>query len=101
MKKRTAVLLILLLTYVVTHSTPELALRTHVFFMGHPVIAITTDIEEDHYHNDHHKTEFEKLNAWSYILTTPPVEKATESELISFVVKKKGFLHFAEYLGEA
>lgn len=100
MKKRTAVLLVLLMIYVITHSTPELALRTHVFFMGHPIIAITTDIEEDPYHNDYHKAEFEKLDASAYILTNPPVEKATESELISFMVKKKGLLHFAEYFGE-
>lgn len=100
MKKRTAVLLFLLLTYVVTHSTPELALRTHVLFMGHPVIAITTDVENSLYHNDYHKAEFEKLNAKAYILTKLPVEKATESELISLVVEKRGFLHFAKYFGE-
>ncbi|AQQ52590.1 hypothetical protein [Planococcus lenghuensis] len=100
MRKRTLVLLTLLMIYVVTHCTPELALRTHVFFMGYPVIAVTTDIEDDPYHNDYHRTAFEQMNARAYMLTKPPIEKATESELVSFLVKKKGFLHYAEYLGE-
>lgn len=100
MRKRTLILLALLMIYIVTHSTPELALRTHVFFMGHPIIAVTTDIEDDQYHNDYHKTAFETMNARAYMLTKPPVEKVTKSELTSFLVKKKGFLHYAEYLSE-
>jgi len=41
-----------------------------------------------------------ELQAKAYPLTKPPTEKATEGELRNFLVKKIGFLHFAEYYGE-
>ncbi|TCN26273.1 hypothetical protein [Mesobacillus foraminis] len=40
------------------HSTPKLALRTYVFFTGHPIAAVTTGIIDDEYHNQVDKEAF-------------------------------------------
>ena len=86
--------------FVLLHSTPSMALRTPVFFMGYPKAAITSEIIEDEFHNKIDKEKFMELHAKAYTLTKPPTEKATEGELRNFLVRKFGFLHFAEYYGE-
>ncbi|MBG9586351.1 hypothetical protein [Cytobacillus firmus] len=88
------VLLILL------HSTPNMALRTHVFFSGYPAAAIGSGIIEDAFHNEVDRDRFAELNAKAYTLTEPPVEKATQGKLRNYLVRKYGFFYFAEYYGE-
>ena len=39
MKKIIGVIVIILLTYYALHSTPSLAVRTALFFEGHPIVA--------------------------------------------------------------
>lgn len=101
MKKWISITVVIIGVFVLLHSTPNMALRTHVFFMGYPKAAITSGIIEDEFHNQIDKEKFVELNAKAYTLTKPPIEKATEGELRNFLVKKIGFLHFAEYYGEA
>ncbi|MBY6036919.1 hypothetical protein KUV80_09650 [Fictibacillus nanhaiensis] len=86
---------------ILLHSTPSMALRTHVFFMGYPKAAITSGIIEDDFHNKVDREKFSELNAKAYTLTKPPIEKATSGVLRNYLVRKIGFLHFAEFLGEA
>jgi hypothetical protein len=100
MSKKGIILSITILLFLVLHSTPNLALRTHVFFMGYPKAAITSGIIEDEYHNDVDKEKFTELNAKAFTLTKPPIEKATDGELRNFLVRKFGIFHFAEYYGE-
>jgi len=100
LKKLIGIAVILGFIFLVLHSTPNLALRTCVFFMGYPKAAFITDIADDEYHNKFDKKKFAKLNAKAYTLTKPPFEKATESELRNYLVRKKGFLYFADYYGE-
>ncbi|WP_408009845.1 hypothetical protein ACJROX_05990 [Pseudalkalibacillus sp. A8] len=52
------------------------------------------------YHNKVDKEMFAELNAKAYTLTTPPIEKATQGELRNYLVRKIGFLYFAEFYGE-
>lgn len=99
--KRWIGITVVLVIFILLHSTPSMALRTHVFFMGYPKAAITSEIIEDEFHNNIDKEKFIELHAKAYTLTKPPTEKATEGELRNFLVKKFGFLHFAEYYGEA
>lgn len=68
--------------------------------MGYPQIAITTEIIDDEYHNEVDQEKFAELNAKAYTLTKPPIEKATQGELRNYLVRKFGFLYFAEYYGE-
>ena len=91
---------VLLLVVTILHSTPHLALRTHVFFLGYPKSAVMSGIVDDDYHNRIDKDKFAELNAKAYTLTEPPVEKATQGELRNFLVRKIGIWHIAAYYGE-
>jgi hypothetical protein len=100
MKKWIGFLSVLVLIFILLHSTPHMALRTEVFLMGYPAAALTSSIVDDEFHNDVDKDAFSALNAKAYTLTKPPVEKATQGQLRKYLVRKVGFLHFAEYYGE-
>jgi hypothetical protein len=99
-KKVIIIVTLSILFFIMLHSKPNIALRTHVFTMGYPKAAITSDIVDDEFHNEVDKERFAKLNAKAYTLTKPPTEKATQGELRNFLVRKYGFLYFAEYYGE-
>jgi len=100
LKKKIIIIVSLLVVFIVLHSTPSMALRSHIFFMGYPKAAITSGITEDKEHNEVDKNKFAELNAKAYSLTNPPIEKATHGELRNYLVRKFGFLHFAEYYGD-
>jgi hypothetical protein len=100
MKKRLMIIISLLSIFVIAHATPSMALRTEVILMGHPVASLTTRIIEDDFHNQVDKEKFAELNAKAYTLTKPPVETATQGKLRNYLVRKVGFLYFAEYYGE-
>ncbi|MGB8002581.1 MAG: hypothetical protein WCF60_21115 [Anaerobacillus sp.] len=95
-----SVLVAIGILFLALHITPKVALRTHLFFMGYPKAAITTEIVDDEFHNREEKEAFEKTNTKAYTLTEPPTEKATQGELRNFRVTKDGYLYFADYLGE-
>ncbi|MGP4079430.1 hypothetical protein ACTWQL_05895 [Pseudalkalibacillus sp. R45] len=97
LKKSISVMVVIVVVFLLLHSTPTL---TQVFLMGYPKAAITSGIIEDDFHNEIDINRFDQLNAKAYTLTTPPIEKATQSELRNYLVKKIGFLHFAEFYGE-
>ncbi|MEL3971747.1 hypothetical protein AAEO50_05575 [Rossellomorea oryzaecorticis] len=100
MKKWIGLVSVLVLIFIMLHSTPHLALRTKVFLMGYPAAALASSIVDDEFHNDRDKDAITALNANIYTLTDPPVEKATQGQLRNYLVRKVGFLHFAEYYGE-
>jgi hypothetical protein len=83
-------------TFLLLHSTPNTALRTNVFAIGHPVKAITTGIIEENNINKQDNAEYTNL----YKLTKPPYEKGTGGTLIYFTVSKINFLYFADYCCE-
>ena len=87
--------------YIILHSTPTLALRTHLFMNGHPIVSLSTGIVDDELHNNIDKQILESQNAKCYTLTKPAFEKVTQSNLSNYKVTKKGFLFYAEYYGEA
>ncbi|MBS8266388.1 hypothetical protein DYI25_18350 [Mesobacillus boroniphilus] len=100
MRNKIIILAALVIVFILLHSTPTMALKTHVFMMGYPKAAISSGVIEDEYHNEVDKEKFAELNAKAYTLTKPPTEKATQGELRNYLVRKVGFLHFAEYYGE-
>ena len=97
MKKTIGIIASLGIIFILLHSTPKIAVKCHVFIMGHPIKALTTEVYVTSIDNEYENEILNELNAKSYTLTKPPFEKATESELDTFLVKKKGFLYFAEY----
>lgn len=84
---------LVILLFVLLHTTPKMALRTHLFFEGYPKIAFTSEIVDYEYLNLPANEEESK----GYILTEPPFEKDTGGILDTYQVKKTGFLYFAEY----
>ncbi|MRX72736.1 hypothetical protein GJU40_11305 [Bacillus lacus] len=100
-KKKIIILLTLGIILFVLHSTPHMALRTHVFIMGYPKAALTSEIVDDVYHNKADEQKFAEMNAKAYTLTKPPVEKATQGILSNFLVKRIWFFFTAEYYGDA
>jgi hypothetical protein len=99
-KKEVIFLVALATIFLLLHSTPSMALRTQVFIMGYPKVALTSAIIDDEYHNEVDKDKFAELNAKAYTLTKPPIEKATQGELSNFLVRKIGFFYLAEYYGD-
>jgi hypothetical protein len=87
-------------TFLLLHSTPNTALRTTVFAMGHPVKAITTGIIEEKNISKQDKMEYAKSNMKLYKLNNPPYEKGTGGTLIYFSVRKINFLYFADFCCE-
>lgn len=47
MKRIIGVIVIILLTYYALHSTPFLAVRTALFFEGHPIVAFSGEVEKE------------------------------------------------------
>ncbi|APH13269.1 hypothetical protein NPD5_1222 [Clostridium sporogenes] len=93
--------IIIIVAFSVLHITPKRALRTHLFITGHPIIAFKTSITDDEFHNKINSKFLEVENAHCYTLTIPIIEKETDSYLANYIVRKKGFLYFADYYGEA
>ena len=86
------------LLFVYLHLTPNLALRTYVFFSTcHPISAVTKGITDDEWHNTYDKDLLNKEHAKAYTLTIP--QKKDNIELRNYTVKKVGVLYFADYLG--
>lgn len=78
--------------FVICHLSPQIALRTHLFFSGHPVSGVTTGIR---------LVEKVDNNIDIYQLQEPVVERATQASLEHFEVKRySGIFYFAEYVGE-
>ena len=84
--------------YGLLHITPNIAIRTHLFMIEHPIISITTGITYD----EVDKRALEGKNVKGYTLTKSAFDEATQRVLRDFKVTKKGFLYFANYYnGEA
>ena len=101
MKKIVSISAIILVVaaFLLLHSTPKLAICTNVFLMGYPKEALTSEVEEYEFYNEVDENNFVEQNPHSkfYILSNPPIEKATEGELNTYKVRKFGFLYFAEF----
>ncbi|MFD0048154.1 hypothetical protein ACFVHQ_02255 [Actinomycetes bacterium NPDC127524] len=83
--------------FILLHSSPKMALRFHVFLIGNPKEALTTEINDNKIDDTFDMEKLAKLNAETYVLTEPPFEKATGTEMDTFLVRKIGFLYFADY----
>lgn len=90
----------IIVSFALLHSSPELSLRTHLFFRGYISESLTTDIIDDTFHNDVDNEMLKKEKAKCYTLTKPPIHKDTLSELRNYKVTRKGKLYISEYYGE-
>ena len=77
-----------------SHATPEMAIRSYVCFMGYPISAIKADIVEYEYFN---KIEDEIENSQGFKIMNPPIERATQGELNTYIVTKKWIFYVARF----
>ena len=87
----TAVIILILSTYI--FATPKGALRFAIFRLGYPVTSINMKLSDTPY-----KTDI-RSNEKIYSLANPPTAKATQSELVNWIVSKHSIFYWAEYYG--
>ena len=102
MKKIIGVIVIILLTYYALHSTPSLAVRTALFFEGHPTVAFSGEVKKERDVKkeaipDEYQTLYgdKKEEPEHYFF---PVVRAHGSgiDMLSACVKKEWFFYEAE-----
>jgi hypothetical protein len=71
-----------------------MAIKTHVFFMGYPKATLTSEIIDYEYQN----IKLNEKNSSGYVFTEPPIEKATQGYLDTYMVKKIGIFFFADFI---
>ena len=97
MKKLIRIVVIFGVIFILLHSSPKMAIRYHILLIGYPKEALITEISDNIIDDKFDMKILARLNAKTYILTEPPFEKATGTELDTFLVRKIGFLYFADY----
>ena len=75
------------------HATPHIALRTHLFMTGHPIVSWNTGIVDDKLHNT--------LNEQDPVPNKNISFYTTQSEVSNYKVTKTGLLYFVIKFGEA
>ena len=86
------VICISIIFFIIIHITPQMALRTHLFFTGHPKIAFTSKVEEFERGEENKRIKF-------YTLNPPPIDRSTGNELLAYKITRIGFLCIATYHG--
>ncbi|MEH7455814.1 hypothetical protein V7183_00930 [Bacillus sp. JJ1127] len=93
---------IILLTYYALHSTPALAVRTALFFEGHPIVAVTGEVTKERdikkeavpaaYQTLYGKEE----NEFEHYFFPHVRAHGSGIDMLSACVKKKWFFYKAE-----
>ncbi|AKR33867.1 hypothetical protein OB969_20020 [Bacillus cereus] len=101
MKKIIGVITIILLTYSVLHSTPSLAVRTALFFEGHPSVAFSDGVtkEKDVKKEaipDEYQTLYGKEENLEHYFFRHVRAHGSGIDMLSACVKKKWFFYKAE-----
>ncbi len=94
-KKRTFIIILLLLILAYFTMTPIGALRLAVLSSGYPVRAFTLELEEEPI------DMVVEENQIGYSLKNPPIEFATQGELVNWVVTRYGIFYVGKYFGWA
>ena len=75
-----------------SHATPEMAVRSRVLLMSHPIAAMQANIVPYEY-----ESGIEDEDEQGYRITNPPIERATRGELDTYIVSKKLWFYFARF----
>lgn len=86
------VICFIIVIFVILHITPQMALRTHLVFTGHPKIAFTSNIEE-------FKKGEETKNVKFYIFKPSPIDRETKNKMLAYKTTRIGFIYLATYHG--
>lgn len=91
---------ILILFVGVRHVTPSLAVRTKLFYDGHPIAAMTTNIKYNSSQQGIDADKLDKMNAKIYAIKYGDATFDNGTYIHNFIVKKVGNLYYADYWGE-
>ncbi|MBX4260395.1 hypothetical protein KTC96_22685 (plasmid) [Clostridium estertheticum] len=94
-------IIVIIVAFNASCLTPKGALRTHLFISGHPVIAVTTPITDDEFHNKIDSKFLETENTHCYKVIKLIIDWQTGDPMANYIVRKKGLFYFVEYYGEA
>ena len=102
-RKKTISLITLCLAvlFVTLHLSPEIAIRTHLFVLGHPIVACSTDISENTYQSKEDKESLEKQHVKKYLVSKAFVDWGSGNSMVTLKVTSNWFLYFADIAGEA
>lgn len=84
---------VMILMFIVLHLTPNLALKTNLFFQGYFQEAFASEMTRIE-HPD------KERNSTFYQVTPAPVEKETSGVLVTYKVEKVWIFYFASYYSE-
>jgi hypothetical protein len=87
--------------FIISHMTPSMSIRTHIFVTGYPIGAFrgTVHINKGQYNMD--KSILDKENAMIYTIGGYNLyDRLTGNVLSNYKVRKIGFLYFTENYGE-
>lgn len=101
MKKIFMVIIGVIVGFIILHITPSLAIRTHLFVVGHPVAPFVIKVKYNKGQTSQDEELLEKENSKIYYIDGDVKYNATGANMFNFKVKKYGFLYFAETYGEA
>ncbi|MHC6179096.1 hypothetical protein ACYUJ6_04475 [Clostridium sp. JNZ X4-2] len=93
--------LIITAGFIISHATPSISIRTHIFASGYPVGAfkVTLHVHKGLYNAD--KNALHKENAMIYYIQGYNLyDRATKNPIGNYKVKKIGPLYFTENYGE-
>ncbi|MCI1946526.1 MAG: hypothetical protein LKJ66_12985 [Clostridium luticellarii] len=93
--------LIIAAGFIISHATPSISIRTHIFASGYPVGAFkgTVKVNKGQYNMD--KSILDKENAMIYTIVGYNLyDRATGNVITNYKVKKIGPLYFTEDYGE-
>ncbi|MGL5087620.1 MAG: hypothetical protein ACRC68_18215 [Clostridium sp.] len=83
---------IIILLYITLHITPQMSLRTYLFFTWHPVLAFTSSVQAYT-----HDASNENLNFYTF--SPSPKGKFTGNDMLAYKTKKTGFIYISEHHG--
>ena len=95
-------LIIIIGGVIITHITPPISIRTHLFVTGHPIGAFKANIYINKGQYEMDKDILDKENSMIYEITDFTVyDGGTGNPMSNFKVTKTWILYYAEIYGEA
>lgn len=87
--------------FIISHITPSMSIRTHIFVTGYPIGSFKGTVQVNKGQSNMDKSILDKENAMIYtIIGYNLYDKVTGNVIGNYKVKKIGFLYFTENYGE-
>ena len=94
-------LIVIISGFIITHITPSISIRTHLFMSGHPIGTFKVNVQTNELQYKLDKNILDNENAMIYsIVGYKLYDRATGNVLGNYKVKKIEFLYFTDEYGE-